>query len=191
LLTFIHGREINVMKTIVVYTSQTGFTKRYAEWIAEDLSAELITLDEAKKKGDSYFADADAILYGGWAMGGKVVKGEWFLQRIDGWKGKKLALFCVGGSPNANPDVDVFLETALTEEQKKYAAVFFCQGGIDYDKMKLPSRLAMKAFSSSLKNKKNATEKEKMVGEYLSRSYDISDKKYIEPIIEYINNGKH
>ena len=24
-----------LMKTIVIYTSQTGFTKRYAEWIAE------------------------------------------------------------------------------------------------------------------------------------------------------------
>ena len=23
------------MKTIVIYTSQTGFTKRYAEWISE------------------------------------------------------------------------------------------------------------------------------------------------------------
>ncbi len=24
------------MKTIVIYNSQTGFTKRYAEWIAEE-----------------------------------------------------------------------------------------------------------------------------------------------------------
>ena len=29
------------MKTLVVYTSQTGFTKRYAQWIAERMEADL------------------------------------------------------------------------------------------------------------------------------------------------------
>ena len=32
------------MKTAVVYTSQTGFTKRYAEWIAEAVGAECMDL---------------------------------------------------------------------------------------------------------------------------------------------------
>lgn len=27
------------MKTLIVYTSQTGFTKRYADWMAEELQA--------------------------------------------------------------------------------------------------------------------------------------------------------
>ena len=42
------------MKTIIIYTSQTGFTKRYAQWLSEELAAELITLEDAKKKNDSY-----------------------------------------------------------------------------------------------------------------------------------------
>ena len=29
-----------MMKTIVIYNSQTGFTKRYAEWIAEAAGAD-------------------------------------------------------------------------------------------------------------------------------------------------------
>ena len=33
------------MKTIVIYQSQTGFTKRYAEWIAEAVGADCIALD--------------------------------------------------------------------------------------------------------------------------------------------------
>ena len=56
------------MKTIIIYSSQTGFTERYAKWLADELSAETITLAEAKKKTDDYFNDADAIVYGGWAM---------------------------------------------------------------------------------------------------------------------------
>ena len=39
-----------LMKTIVIYTSQTGFTKRYAEWIAEATGADCFELSAAKKK---------------------------------------------------------------------------------------------------------------------------------------------
>ncbi len=38
------------MKTIVIYNSQTGFTKRYAEWITEATGADLLELSTAKKK---------------------------------------------------------------------------------------------------------------------------------------------
>ena len=60
------------------------------------------------------------------------------------------------------------------------------QGGLDYDKMKTPSRLACKALVSMLNKKKDATQKEKDMAEMLSHSYDISDEKYIEPIVEYV-----
>ena len=38
------------MKTVVIYNSQTGFTKRYANWIAEESNADCFELNEAKKK---------------------------------------------------------------------------------------------------------------------------------------------
>ena len=47
------------MKTIVIYHSQTGFTKRYAMWIAEAAGAECLELSEAKKKD---MAAYDAII---------------------------------------------------------------------------------------------------------------------------------
>ena len=176
------------MKTIIVYSSQTGFTKRYADWLAEELGTVAITLAEAKKQSDQYFEDADAIIYGGWAMGGKVVNSEWFTQRIPLWKGKKLALFCVGASPNENPEVETALNNALTEEERKYAKAFYCQGGLSYERMKLPSKLALKAFASMIKKKKDATEQEKMMGEMISHSYDIADRKFITPIATYVQN---
>ena len=174
------------MKTLIIYTSQTGFTKRYAEWLAEKMSGDLLELKYAQKKSADYFKDYDAICYGGWAMAGNIVKGKWFLEKAAGWKNKRLAMFCVGGSPNDNPDVDVFLQNALTEEQKKYIKVFFCQGGFNYEKMKAPYKLAMKMYVSFLRNKKDATDKEKEAAEIMSSSYDISDIKYIEPIAEYL-----
>ena len=143
------------MKTLIIYTSQTGFTKRYAEWLAEKMSGDLLDLKDAQKKNMDFFENYDAICYGGWAMAGSLVKAKWFLEKATNWKNKRLAVFCVGGSPNDNPDVDVFLQNVITEEQRKYIKVFYCQGGFNYENMKTPSRIAMKMFVSALKKKKD------------------------------------
>lgn len=172
------------MKTIIVYTSQTGFTKKYAEWIAEKAKADIFDLSEVQKKELSFFEAYDAIVYAGWCMAGKVVKSDWFFEKAASLEGKKLALVAVGASPNENPQVDAAMAAMLTDEQKEYIKVFYCQGGINYDKMKLPSKLMMKMYSSVLKKSKD--EKQREQGEFVSHSYDVSDIKFIEPIIAYL-----
>ena len=49
-----------------------------------------------------------------------------------------------------------------------------------------PSKFAMKLFVKMLKSRKNQTDDEKYMAEMISHSYDISDKKYILPIVEYV-----
>lgn len=132
------------MKTLVIYTSQTGFTQRYAQWIAERTNADLMELKEAGKQEDGFFAAYDAIVYGGWCMGGKIIKLNWFLEKAADWKDKRLAAFATGASPNDNPEIDEVFGKMLTEEQRKYIRLFYCQGGLNYDKMKMPYRLMMK-----------------------------------------------
>ena len=176
------------MKTLIIYTSQTGFTKKYAQWLSDRLKADIYELKDVQKKEDAFFDEYQAIVYGGWAMAGKTVKINWFFEKAKEWKAKRLAVFCVGGSPNDNPDVEKMLENMLTNEQKKYIKAFYCQGGFDYEKMNTASRLAMKMFVSALKKKKDPTEEEKIMVKMISDSYDISDIKYIEPIAEYIED---
>lgn len=174
------------MKTLIVYTSQTGFTKRYADWLSSGMEADILTIKEARSKTNDFFNIYDAIVFGGWVMAGSATGAKWFLQKAAMWKNKKLAIFCVGASPEQNPEVEEFLDRLLTEEQKKYIRAFYCQGGLDYSKMKMPSRLAMKSFASILKKKKDASQKEKDMAEIISHSYDISDEKYVEPIVKYL-----
>lgn len=174
------------MRTLVIYISQTGFTRKYAEWLSKRMDADILTIQEAKKKSMEYFGEYDAIVYGGWAMAGSVVDSKWFLQKSAEWKDKRMAIFCVGASPEENPDVEESLNRLLTDEQKTYMKAFYCQGGIDYSRMKTPSKLAMKALVSVLKNKKDASEKEKDMANMIDHSYDISDEKYLDPIVRYL-----
>ena len=117
-------------------------------------------------------------------MAGSVVKVKWFLGKAVNWKEKRLAVVCVGGSPNDNPDVDVTLQNILSDEQRQYIKAFYCQGGFDYEKMNAPSRMAMKLFVGALKKKQD--EKSRQMAEYISTSYDISDIKYIEPVVAHL-----
>ncbi len=169
------------MKTAVIYNSQTGFTKRYAEWIAEEAKADLFELAEAKKKNlDTY----DAIVFGGWAVAGGISKLSWFKGNINKWEGKKLIAFCVGGSPIENPEIEPTLKNNFNEEEWEKVQVFYCPGGFNYEKMTKTSKVMMKMFIKALKAKKDKTEEEEMMIKMISSSYDISDKKYIQPILD-------
>lgn len=180
------------MKTVIVYSSQTGFTKRYAEWLGEELGAAgeqtlLLSFDEAKKQDTAFFKNADAIVYGGWTRAGKVVGSEWFYKNANAWKSKKLAVMFVGASPAADPDINEALKTIIPEEHRAYIRPFYCQGGLNYENMKLPSRLAMKAFASTLRKKKDASARDRSMGKMIQNSYDISDRAYIKPLVNYLN----
>ena len=63
------------MKVAVIYNSQTGFTKKYAEWISEATGADCLELKVAKKQD---FDRYDAIVFGGWACAGRISKISWF-----------------------------------------------------------------------------------------------------------------
>lgn len=169
------------MKTVVIYNSQTGFTKRYAEWIAEAAGADCLELASAKKKNlDAY----EAIVFGGWACAGSISKLGWFKNNVSKWTGKKLIVFCVGGSPIDNPEIEQFLKQNLKEPEFRNVSAFYCPGGFHYEKMSAPSRLMMKMFIKTLQSKKDKTEAERVMVKMISSSYDIADKKYIEPILQ-------
>ncbi len=169
------------MKTIIIYNSQTGFTKRYAEWIAEAAEADCIELSAAKKKDLTAY---EAIVFGSWACAGSISKISWFKGNIDKWAGKKLIVFCVGASPIENPEVEIALSQIFNESERKKAALFYCPGGLNYDKMSAPSKLMMKLFVKSLKAKKVKTQEDELMIKMISSSYDIAGKQYIEPILQ-------
>ena len=51
------------MKILVTYKSKTGFTKKYAEWIAEELGCEAKDIKTITPKN---VAEYDLVIHGGW-----------------------------------------------------------------------------------------------------------------------------
>ena len=169
------------MKTAVIYTSQTGFTKQYAEWISEEVQGDCMTVAEAEKKDLSGY---DAIVFGGWCFAGSIKKLDWFKKKAVQWANKKKVVYAVGASPLENPELQEGLRKNFTDEEWAQISVCYCPGGLCYEKMSGVSRVMMKMFVRMLA--KNKSEKEQAMAKMLSKSYDISDRKYIAPMVEYL-----
>ena len=85
------------MKAIVIYNSQTGFTKKYAEWISQEAGCECVEFSKGSKMNLSEY---DAIVFGGWCLAGQMTKLGWFKKEMPALydSGKKLIVFAVGAS---------------------------------------------------------------------------------------------
>lgn len=79
------------MKSIVIYKSSTGFTKQYAEWIAEEMSIKAIDIN---KVSTINISDYESVIFGGWIMASNISG----LDKIKQLKPKKLIVFAVGSS---------------------------------------------------------------------------------------------
>ena len=173
------------MRAIVIYNSQTGFTRKYAEWISEATGCECSDIKKASKIN---LLEYDAIVFGSWCHEGKIKKIEWFKKRLPELSeaGKKIFVYFVGASPAESPEVSVTMDINFTAAQKSKIKLIYCPGGLNYENMGFISKLAMKKILIEMKAKKNPTENDIRIINTLSHSYDCSDKKYIEPLINEI-----
>ena len=81
--------------TVVVYESRYGSTKKYAQWIAQDLGCTLIeTKDVTVEKLQTF----DTIIYGGWLHAGSIKGFKVISKDIDKLKDKNIVVFSVGCS---------------------------------------------------------------------------------------------
>ena len=62
-------------KAGVIYCSKTGFTRKYAEWLAEALGCEAVPYHQAAKTN---WADCDTVIFASWFHAGRIQKLDWF-----------------------------------------------------------------------------------------------------------------
>lgn len=171
------------MKSIVIYNSQTGFTKKYALWIGEEADCECVEIKKVKK---NKLSEYDTIVFGGWIKAGLITKLSWFKKHILKLSsaGKTIIVFVTGASAADSTDAAASIRRNFTDDEWSSIKVFYCPGGLNYDRMSRGSKLAMKMLLKIMSCKKEQTAEDKRTIEMISKSYDISDKKYIKPILE-------
>ena len=88
------------MKQIVIYKSRTGFTKKYAKWLAQSLNCECIPQEDV---GGERLSDYDVIIFGSSFRAGNVEELKWYKETILPFE-KTNVLFVTGAMPPSSAD---------------------------------------------------------------------------------------
>jgi len=170
-----------VNKTVVVYKSKYGKTKRYAEWIAEALNAPLF---ENGNITPLQLNNYDIVVYGGGLYGGEINGVKLVTKNFC----KLLVVFTVGLADPGNTDFKPILENTFTGEQLSKTKVFHLRGGIDYSKLSLVHKGIMAVMKKMIEKKPSAERDGDSAGilETYGKNIDFSDKETIKPLTEYV-----
>ncbi len=170
-------------KVAVVYRSKSGYTEKYAKWIAKAADADL--LKGEKTRGEDLL-QYDTIVYGGglYAVGINGIR--LITDNYDKLKGKKIIVFGLGASPVRPAAVEEVRNRNLTKEQQETIDFFLLRGGFDKRKLTPVDRVLMQIMKINLKLKKNPTPDERGMLNAFYHPVDFTSEKYIEQIIAKI-----
>lgn len=175
------------MKTLVLYKSKTGFVKKYAQWIAEELQGDLI---EASGFSRERFEDYDAVVYGGGLYHVGINGVKIITDNLDRLEGKKIAVFASGASPARKEILPEVRNMNFTQEQQSKIAFFYLRGGFDYNRLNTIDRLLMKLLKLKIKlkakmNKTLVPDEKGMLSAY-DKPVDFTQKKNLDELLAYL-----
>lgn len=175
------------MNTVVIYKSKTGYTRKYAEWVAEELSADIF---DASKVDIKMLNKYDTIIYGGslYAVGINGVK--LIKKNINQLKDKKLVVFATGASPLRDSVINEVVSNNFTIEEQKEIKFFYLRGGFNYKKLNIFDKFLMLLLKWKIKNKKKEELSADEIGmlAIYDKSVDFTDKKNIKKIVMYVDS---
>lgn len=174
-------------KTILLYKSKYGSTRKYVEMLKTKLPCEAVDLD-AQRVPD--LAPYDAVVLAGalYASGiaGIGVLRKHYAQIAD----KKLAILCVGASPY---EEQAFLQMKARnlKQDLKHIPVFYARGAWDEDKMTLKDKILCKMLEKHVKSRDPATYEPwmKAFAEAMGQQRDWVDEGYLQPLIDYLKES--
>ena len=162
------------MERIVVYQSGTGFTAKYADWIAKELCCEVTDFKKIKK---NELIKYDQVIYGGWIMGNMV----YGYNKISALNLKNVVVFGVGMSV---PCDELF--TKIAEQNKiEKDRLFYFEGGYNPQKVGLIKKMMMNMIKKSVEKKPEKTPEDVHLLETF-KGADNTKKEYIQPLIEFV-----
>lgn len=155
----------------IIYKSNTGHTKQYAEMLSRTLKIPVYDLKEAKSK----LKKNDEIIFLGWVCASKI-------QGLN--KVKKYNIRCVG-AVGVYPSEQNYINS-LKIANKLNDEMFYLRGGIDYNKLN-GFKKKMLQFVGNMIEKENKPENQEMIKLFKNGANYVSEKN-LEQLLTFINH---
>lgn len=178
-------RRFEIMsRGIILYQSKYGATKKYVDWLVEELGYDYVETKDAKVAN---LLNYDVIILGGGVYASGIAGLQFLKKNIGQLTGKKIAVFAVGASPYEEKAIQQVREMHFKDALSNIPS-FYCRGAWDEEKMKFTDRTLCKMLQKAVA-KQNPDEYEpwqKALMCAVGKKCDWTDKSYLEPLLKYI-----
>lgn len=180
---------VNFMgKTAVIYKSKYGSTKKYAEWVKDELNGDLFEASEVKIDNLSSY---DTIIFGGGLYASGINGVSLITKNFQAIKNKNIIVFTVGLAPTEDKELfKPIIEKNFSKEIIERIHFFHLRGGIDYKKLSLIHKPMMAMVKNMVAKKKEEelSEDERLFLATYGKQVDFTDVKTIEPLVSYVKS---
>lgn len=176
------------MKSIaVVYHSKYGSTKRYAQWLAHELSADLFESKQCRPEDLDWH---DVIVYAGNIYASSLAGSSILKKNLDRLAGKLVVFLAVGAAGEDPQAIVSLMEHNFKGTWLKEAPVFYVRGAFDVSAMNFLDRKLCGMLRKSVAKKDPAMLEpwEKGLLESFDCATDWTSSGNLVPIIEYIRS---
>ena len=155
----------------IVYKSNTGYTKQYAEMLSKSLKVPIYNLEEAKLKLKKH----DEIVFLGWVCATKIQG----LSKIKNYDVKCIG--AVGVYPTEKNHIE-----SLRKTNKVNAELFYLRGGLNYNKITGLKKKVLQ-FVGNMMEKENKVENQEIIKIFKEGANYVSYEN-LEPMLKYVNS---
>lgn len=205
-----NDKKVGPQRTIVLYTSKYGAAETYAQWIAEALGCQAVSLDKFSKKELQGY---DTVIYGGGVQAGGVrgleqftkwIKGDLKLRQMakrgtiseaeaagSGAFDRQYYIFAVGISLDSEENRLQLRDINFDKNWLRELPCFFLPGAFDPAKLagvdKAIIKVATKMFLD--KPEAQAAAEDMQVLRYFETGCDLIDRTRTTALIEAVKSG--
>ena len=175
-------------KALVLYFTKYGSTKKYAEWIAEELKGDVLAIKDARP---NQLHEYDAVILGSALYAGSIKGLNLLVDNYERIKDKKLIVFTCGVADYSKAEncdgIYKRLEEAIPKNILDGIKVFYLRGSIDYKKLSFLHKVMMGMVRNMIlkKGADNVNEENREFLETYGKTVDFIDRDSIKGIVEY------
>lgn len=158
---------------VIVYESKTGFTKRYAEMLAEKTGLKAYHIKELTGANKS-----DEILFLGWMKAGKV-------QGLNKLNKNQIKAVCASGTARA---VEPSEEAVIARNKIEGLPFFYLRGGcLPLKDLKGMDKILMSMFVKMLKGRKEKDEELEESIRNIENGFNGVREENLDPVLQWLN----
>lgn len=176
-----------MQRPIVIYQSKYGYTKTYAQWIADALHCPIVTAAEAEADAN-LLAEYDILIYGGALYIGAINGISLLTTHPDLVQEKTVIVFTVSLSPveKGKTDFEAVKRKNFSPQLLEQIDFFHFRGGMNYSALPLSHKLLMSAKRLMTAMNPHKTPDDQQFLRSFGSTSDFRNEEAIKPLVEYV-----